>query len=215
MPKRTKEQAMQTRQQILDVALNLFFEKSYSDVRINDIAERIGYTKGAVYWHFKNKDDILYTLIVETFATMAEQSKLLLSHLDSFKSIREYYKDVFRCIRENEKFSKLNQILVWKRGWPDEMQQKVNEVINIYREREREEYYALIKKEQNNGHLDNNIDPMVLTQLIMAILHGIATLQIVGFIKKDFAAQLDLLFDVFEQSLCIEDDLKHGIDENQ
>lgn len=45
---------------ILDVALALFFEKGYDNTSIQDIIDGLGgLTKGAVYHHFKSKEDIL------------------------------------------------------------------------------------------------------------------------------------------------------------
>jgi AcrR family transcriptional regulator len=48
-----------TRQEILRAALRLFSERGYDAATIDDVAEAAGYTKGAVYWHFSSKDDLL------------------------------------------------------------------------------------------------------------------------------------------------------------
>ena len=52
-----------TRDRILDVALELFTEKGYDKVSLREVAERVGVTKAALYYHFASKDDILRTLI--------------------------------------------------------------------------------------------------------------------------------------------------------
>ena len=61
--KRTKEEAVATKQAILQSALDLFYQKGYSKTTFDQIAARIGLTKGAVYWHFKNKPDLVAALI--------------------------------------------------------------------------------------------------------------------------------------------------------
>ena len=54
----------ETVNRILDVALALFFEKGYDDTSIQDIIDGLGgLTKGAVYHHFKSKEDILTAAI--------------------------------------------------------------------------------------------------------------------------------------------------------
>ncbi len=63
MPRRSKEDAEKTREQILHAALDVFTEKGYSMATFVDIAEKIGLTKGAVYWHFKTKTDLLVAMI--------------------------------------------------------------------------------------------------------------------------------------------------------
>lgn len=52
-----------TRERILDVALELFVEQGYDKTNLREIAERIGVTKAALYYHFTTKDDILLALV--------------------------------------------------------------------------------------------------------------------------------------------------------
>ena len=58
MARKTKQQAMETRQQILDVAIRLFSQHGVSATSLADIAKAAGVTRGAIYWHFKNKSDV-------------------------------------------------------------------------------------------------------------------------------------------------------------
>jgi AcrR family transcriptional regulator len=51
-----------TRERILDVALDLFTEKGYDGTSLREIAERLGVTKAALYYHFASKEDILMAL---------------------------------------------------------------------------------------------------------------------------------------------------------
>ncbi len=52
-----------TKQKILDTALELFSTKGYKATTVRDIAGEIGIKQSALYNHFKNKDEILETLI--------------------------------------------------------------------------------------------------------------------------------------------------------
>lgn len=54
--------AAQTRERILDLALELFTEQGYEATSLRDIAERLGTTKAALYYHFARKEDILLEL---------------------------------------------------------------------------------------------------------------------------------------------------------
>ena len=58
-----------TRQEILDTALELFADQGYDKTSLREIAERIGVTKAALYYHFRSKEDILLAL-VEPILTM-------------------------------------------------------------------------------------------------------------------------------------------------
>ena len=64
--RRTKEEAEETKQKIIDAAVELFETRGYAATHIEDIAEKMGMTRGAVYWHFKNKDE-LFVYIFEMF----------------------------------------------------------------------------------------------------------------------------------------------------
>ena len=58
MVRRTKEEALETRNGILDAAEQVFFEKGVSRTSLADIAQAAGVTRGAIYWHFANKGDL-------------------------------------------------------------------------------------------------------------------------------------------------------------
>src|ERR1700735_1935232 len=54
--------ATSTRERILDIALELFTEQGYDKTSLRDIAERLGTTTAALYYHFKSKSAILLDL---------------------------------------------------------------------------------------------------------------------------------------------------------
>jgi AcrR family transcriptional regulator len=54
--------AVSTRERVLDVALDLFTEKGFDRTSLREIAEKLGVTKAALYYHFASKDDILMAL---------------------------------------------------------------------------------------------------------------------------------------------------------
>ncbi|MEV4550445.1 TetR/AcrR family transcriptional regulator [Nonomuraea wenchangensis] len=52
-----------TRTRIQEVALRLFTEQGYEATSLREIAEELGVTKAALYYHFKTKDDIVASLV--------------------------------------------------------------------------------------------------------------------------------------------------------
>lgn len=59
MARRTKEDALETRTAIVDAAEDCLLEHGYARTSLEAIAKRAGVTRGAVYWHFRNKGDVL------------------------------------------------------------------------------------------------------------------------------------------------------------
>ncbi|NSL21201.1 TetR family transcriptional regulator [Agrobacterium tumefaciens] len=60
--KRTKEDAAETKRQILKAAEHLFLEHGYEDVTLDEIASASGVSRGAVHFHFVNKAGLLHAL---------------------------------------------------------------------------------------------------------------------------------------------------------
>ncbi|GAB2732969.1 TetR/AcrR family transcriptional regulator [Kitasatospora kifunensis] len=62
-----------TRARIISVALELFAEQGYEKTSLREIADRLGVTKAALYYHFKTKDDIVHG-IVESMAAPIDEA---------------------------------------------------------------------------------------------------------------------------------------------
>lgn len=63
MVRRTKNEAQETRSHILDAAERLFSKRGVSRTSLEDIAAAAGVTRGAIYWHFKDKSDLFSAMV--------------------------------------------------------------------------------------------------------------------------------------------------------
>jgi AcrR family transcriptional regulator len=73
------EAAARTRSDLLDAAAEVFAEKGFAGASLDEIAERAGRTKGAVYANFSNKDDLFVALLDRSLATMHDELAARLS----------------------------------------------------------------------------------------------------------------------------------------
>lgn len=73
MVRRTKADAEATRQSLLDAAEHLFQSRGVSRTSLNDIALAAGTSRGAIYWHFKDKAD-LFNAMMERVTLPLEDS---------------------------------------------------------------------------------------------------------------------------------------------
>jgi AcrR family transcriptional regulator len=62
--------APDTRSRILDIALELFSEHGFDGTTLQQIADRLGFTKAALYYHFRSKEDLLQALIAPATADL-------------------------------------------------------------------------------------------------------------------------------------------------
>ncbi len=80
MVKKTREDALATRESLLTAALQVFRERGVAHTRLSDVAERAGVTRGAIYWHFKDKAELFQavcergTMPVEALLAEASQN---------------------------------------------------------------------------------------------------------------------------------------------
>ena len=63
MVRRTKEEALETRHRLLDAAELLFQAQGVSQTSLQQIAQQAGATRGAIYWHFKDKADLFNAMM--------------------------------------------------------------------------------------------------------------------------------------------------------
>lgn len=76
--RRTREEAEETKQRIIEAAVELFETRGYTATRIQDIADLTGLTRGAVYFHFKNKDELylhIFDMFDKSLDRLLEESK--------------------------------------------------------------------------------------------------------------------------------------------
>jgi TetR/AcrR family acrAB operon transcriptional repressor len=63
MVRRSKEDALATRNHLLDTAEHVFLQQGVAGTSLNDIATAAGTTRGAIYWHFRDKADLFNAMM--------------------------------------------------------------------------------------------------------------------------------------------------------
>ena len=63
MVRRSKEDALATRNSLLDAAERVFLAQGVAGTSLNDIAVAVGTTRGAIYWHFQDKADLFNAMM--------------------------------------------------------------------------------------------------------------------------------------------------------
>jgi len=94
-------------QKILQVALELFNERGYEGTSMRHIAERLGVTTAALYYHFRSKDDILISLvrpILERTDRLLSGSRSAVSSTDARRALLGAYMDLLLDCRDLYRF---------------------------------------------------------------------------------------------------------------
>ena len=66
--RKTKIEANKTRQHLLNAALEVFWREGVTRASLQAIAQQAGVTRGALYWHFKNKEDLFESMFEQQYA---------------------------------------------------------------------------------------------------------------------------------------------------
>lgn len=101
-----------TREFIIDEAYKLFLTRSYEAVSISDISNAIGFTKGALYHHFKNKEELFHEVVEKHFpitsmsfdentTTLEEYTRMCIDHI---------HKILKNIVSDTEEFTPINYL---------------------------------------------------------------------------------------------------------
>ena len=111
--KRTKAQALQTREHLMLAALDVFHRHGVSRASLNEIAQAAGMTRGALYWHFKNKEALFEALFQHLFDDLGQKLDADIRHStpNMLENVRLALINHFEHILHNENHRKFCHIL--------------------------------------------------------------------------------------------------------
>ena len=84
-----KESQLQTREHLLDAALEVFSRRGYYAASVDEIAAEAGYSKGAVYSNFSNKEELFLALIDRRFAKDSQEYPGIINFMNEGLQLEE------------------------------------------------------------------------------------------------------------------------------
>ncbi|QKJ86211.1 TetR/AcrR family transcriptional regulator [Paramixta manurensis] len=123
MARKTKQQALETRNQIIEAAITRFSEHGVSATSLADIAAEASVTRGAIYWHFKNKTDLLNEIWAQSESGLEdlEQQYQIKYPSDPLSVLRAMLRYVFEATARDPRRRSLMEIIFHKCEFVGEM----------------------------------------------------------------------------------------------
>lgn len=193
MVRKTKEEAENTRREILKAALEVFYQKGYSRTTFDEIAARINLTKGAVYWHFKNKPELLVEIIKEHFFQKQRTSY----NTNTWDELKNAMVESAKTIHNDPEYRKFLFFVMFQMEWSEAMVSKVGESICGIRDYPLLQLKEALTNIQKNAQLDANANVEELALVILHLWKGALGDEIGKFSNHDFpemiAKSMDLI----------------------
>lgn len=203
--RRTKEDAEKTRQDILASARDIFYEKGYSKTTFDEIAKRINLTKGAVYWYFRNKPDIVAALINE----YAENHLgALTSYVSADKCDFEQLIDtaIFNnhILKTDTTTYKFLFFITCQMEWSEAIINKIYPSIEQTKQVTRGLFIKVLDKLKANKKIRSDIDILLISEILMATYSGLLEAYFTKRLTNDFDNAVKTGFQLIYNSIKTE-----------
>jgi TetR/AcrR family acrAB operon transcriptional repressor len=125
--RRTKEQAAETRQALLDAGLVVFSKQGFAATRLEDIAEQAGVTRGAIYWHFGSKTDLYLALVQDISSRSSNVIAEAVAEGGSFSQVMQRVIERLIAYPERDKdYRRVLELSLFKTEMTDELQKSIS-----------------------------------------------------------------------------------------
>ena len=174
MARKTKVEAEATKDAILEAAAEVFVIKGVSKASLEEIASQAGVTRGAIYWHFKNKKDIFAALHEQLFIPFSEMFLKGLEKNDPhpLEQLEALCVDLLKELEDNAQKKRVLTIFFLKCDYSGDMasfleyqkQQKVQSM---------ELFSRYFERAEEKGFLSGHAHSHILTRALVCYVTGI------------------------------------------
>ena len=202
MARKTKEDAAITREQLLDAAERVFRTRGVAGSTLEQVASAAGVTRGAVYWHFRDKGDLYSAMCARAtlpLETMLEAAGAA-THEDPLAAIRELAVTALSRLAGDLRSQAVFEVMF-------HTCERSTEMSAVAERTQRERGHCLMQVERVmqqavlRGQLPEDTDTRLATQALHAYIAGIMHEWVLEPAAFDLATVAPRLIDVFVAGL--------------
>lgn len=170
--RRTKEGAEQTRQCILDAAEQVFFEQGVARSTLDQIARTAAMTRGAIYWHFRNKADLFNAVVERVRMPMESALHQVLETPDTLTELEDLCITELLELHEDARLRRVYTILFLKWEHTEDMAEIAAHEQSI-KDKNIKSLTHFFAKLRERGQISHATDPRILAISLYAYMIGI------------------------------------------
>jgi TetR/AcrR family transcriptional repressor of uid operon len=177
MPKVTETYLEQRRQQILDAAIVCFARKGFHQTTMEDIGKEAGLSSTVPYRYFDGKEDIILATIQHSLDRMRRFYETEVEEEDTLRALEQIADDHLQKLEQpgRDIYYKV-RVQLWAEALQDP---EVAEEAGLLRKEGLEQFAEIIRKGQERGQIDPNLDAMAVSIAFAAshdgfVLHWLA-----------------------------------------
>ena len=204
MVRRTKEDAAVTREQLLDAAERVFRERGVARTSLAEVASAAGVTRGAVYWHFREKADLYAAMCARAtlpLETMLEDAGTA-AHDDPLAMLRELALAALTRLAGDARTQAVFEVMFHE-------SERAAELAPMAERKQRERRHCIVHVERvlqqavARGQLPADADTALATQALHAYIGGIMHQWVVDRSAYDLATSAPAMVDAFIAGLRV------------
>ncbi|MBV8060384.1 MAG: TetR family transcriptional regulator [Alphaproteobacteria bacterium] len=174
MVRRTKDEAEQTRIAILDAAEDVFFQNGVAKTSLEQIARAANVTRGAVYWHFKDKIELCEAMMRRVFLPQEE----ILERLSAsegptpLKDLEQSCCEALKQMGKDKRRQRVVSIMMMKCEYVDDMAQILTRRRDC-KDRMFDQLLHMFQRAHKLGQLPTPWTPRLATIALQSLMSGI------------------------------------------
>jgi AcrR family transcriptional regulator len=184
------------KQHLLESAIRVFSVKGFDDASMREIAAEAGLTTGAIYHHYKNKDDLFYDAVKEAAYFVHKLSER--NENSTLKTNQEMFNEISANVRDRMSKDVEQRLLILLAAYAMSKGGRIQE-------KYKQDYTEIIQKVADMYFFAFGVENLAyqksLAAILVAALDGVALQYSLGILKFDDEAFKDTFITFFAESI--------------
>ncbi|MEM2139770.1 MAG: TetR/AcrR family transcriptional regulator [Nitrososphaera sp.] len=173
-PKVTELHKSEVRGRIIRAAMESFAQTGYDKTKMDDIAKRLGLSKGTLYLYFKSKEDLFFGICEHSMEEgKDDDSKLFTKKENAASDAEQIYDNIRRRERGNDRI--ILEMVVESARNP-----RLRKAMHEYRQKVHDHVLQEIKKKSEDGFIRKDVDVNGIAVALVALYDGLAINRMIG-----------------------------------